>query len=136
MTPLKVLTPLPTAVSHPALAKLLASAGFTSISDTEWAANCFDGDGTPVLLILVPVEPHALAALDFAVRTAAGAGDRVIGIWHNADPTNLPASLQDYGAALVAWDPKALHAAVCGEPSWQDASGGTLPDADTKRNRC
>jgi hypothetical protein len=136
MTPLKILTPLPATVSHPALAQLLTDASFTAISDTEWTANCFDGDGTPVLLILVPVEPRALTALELAVRTAAGTGERVIAIWHKADSTSLPVSLQDYGAALVAWDPKALHAAVCGEPSWQDAGGGTLPDADTKRNRC
>jgi hypothetical protein len=108
------------------LAELLTAAGLTPLSDSDWVANCPGDDKAAVLLAVVPADVATAGALEATVRAAASRGDRVIAVWiPGTTEDGLPASLEDYGTALIAWDPVALHAAICGdEPEWQDAGGG------------
>jgi len=137
MTPLKVYTPLPQTVSAAALAQLLEAAGLKAQSAEDWIATCERGDGAPILLVIVPTSGRA-AGLDEAVRGAVSRGDRVIAVWPPGTTSSaLPASFEDYGAALVQWDASALHMAICGEDSkWQDVGGGERAAPETSRNRC
>ena len=137
MTLLKILMPLPAGVSAAALADLLTAAGLKALSRLEWFADCPGGDGVPVVLLVVSNEEGAVAALEGPVRAAATRGDRVIAVWPPGSVSSpLPHILQDYGAALIVWDPVALHSAICGEePEWQDAGGGTREAPAMKRNK-
>ena len=137
MTPLKIHMPLPPTVPTAALADLLTSAGLTASSTVDWIADCPDGDRTPVVLVVIPNDPAAGAALEVPVRAAMSRGERVIAVWPpGAAAASLPASLEDYGASLIEWDPAALHAAICGaEPEWQDAGGGQREAPVTSRNK-
>ena len=134
MTPVKIHMPLPAIVSLSSLAELLKAAGLTSKSETDWAAECADGDMTPAILVVVTSDDSEM--LRAAVRAGVGRGDRVIGLWPPGAGSALPASLADFGTALVAWDPVALHAAVCGKIfEWQDAGGGVHEAPVPKRNQ-
>jgi hypothetical protein len=137
MTPLKIHTPLPPTVSPTSLGNLLMAAGLTALSDTDWVADCSGGDKVAVLLIVVPADAAMADSLDAPVRASAGRGERIVAIWSpGAAQGDVPASLQDYGTALVTWDPAALHAAICGdEPEWQDAGGGQREAPKLDRNK-
>jgi hypothetical protein len=133
MTPVKIYMPLPATVSSSALVGLLNAAGLTAKSETEWIAECPDGDSKPVMLVIVGSDDSD--PLQAAVRSAAGRGDRVIGVWPPGAGSVIPASLADFGSALVAWDAAALQAAICGKVlEWQDAGGGRRDAPPPSRN--
>jgi len=138
MTLVTIATPLPSTTSSTGLAALLAAAGASQLSATQWVLGCAGGDGPPVLLVIISSDPAVAPALELAIRGAASRGDRVIGLWPpGATGDALPGVLEDYGAALVVWQPTDLHAAICGdEAPWQDIGGGQRQPANIPRNRC
>lgn len=136
MTSVKVQFPLPQAVSIGALRELLVVAGMTPLSDADWSLDCPEGDGSPVLLMVMPNQAASHEEIELAVRTFVSQGGRVVVVWFGDEPPALPPSIEDYGAALVVWDASALRASICGDPEWQDAGGDARPGADFKRNRC
>ena len=100
MTPLRVHMPLPPIVSADALVDLLTSAGLTASSTVDWIADCRGGDGTPVVLVVIPTDSAAGTALGAPVRAAVSRDERVIAVWSpGAAAASLPASLEDYGTA-------------------------------------
>lgn len=135
MTKVSIHVPLPSNLASADLDALLVAAGLTKVSEAVWSIECPEGDGAPVLLVILPSPDNSEDDLEQVVRSAVARGDRVVGV-RFSHPTTVPNSLEEYGAAVTGWSSAEVRTAVCGEPEWRDADGGTRADADLKRNRC
>jgi hypothetical protein len=134
-----------------ALLKLLQEAGYEVIVAEEEdearseevgiAPDQGEGAKAPVNDVLVVLINEACAAdpdLEKAVRRAARANCRVIGLWPKDQTTGrFPPVLEKLGSDVVTWNSRKLRDAIEeASAQWETTAGAPRAAPPTKRNRC
>jgi hypothetical protein len=91
------------------------------------------------VVVLVGAKTHSRPWVNWEIEQANRQGKRIVGVYlKGGTAANVPKALNDYGHALVKWNPKSIADAVEGRSNRFETPGGDLrtPVHSSSNSQC
>ncbi|MDW3182661.1 TIR domain-containing protein [Roseobacter sp.] len=79
------------------------------------------------VVVLIGQKTHTRKWVNWEIEQAGKLGKRIVGVYlHGGSEANVPRALNDYGHAIVKWNPRSIEDAVDGRTNRFEAPDGGL----------
>ena len=80
------------------------------------------------VLVLIGKETHTRQWVDWEIEEANAQGKRIVGVFaHGGQGADIPAGLEKYASAIVAWNTSSIVQAIEGATPFENSDGSPRP---------